>query len=583
VFNYLAMGDSITAGSFDEENGVPTNQGGYPGRLDAHLGCDGSPSSCAIYNEGVGGNTTSQMLSRINGVLNQRPYDAMLLMGGTNDIFKNTSNETIEFNLTELSNRASARGVDTVFASIIRFHPSGIHGTSKDPQVADLRARVTGLAGQRSGYLADNWPLLCPNGSCFANHYYDCVGNPGQPPPCGANRTVDPVGHPDGSGYDIMAITFAAGLTFEDPPGVPEPTSPSGTVPASPTTYTWKRDPGTRATWHQLEIDGPGGTVHSRWYEARFHCGGSSCSVNPGVSLAPGSYSFRVRGRTPRGRGDWSEPGLFTVLAPPEPPNPLAPKGTFYSAAPLAFVFEWSTSANATEYDLEVTGSGTQIAETYAAASICGGSSCASPPSPPLSGGAYSWRVRARNGAGTGPWSKRTSFTVVDSPPAPPVPGYPDRSIFNPDPSYMWTGAKHTNYYRLEVFFAAGGKRLERTFSAAKCLGTVCSRSTGEALAPGNYTWRVIGGNPLGESPPSVSQAFTVRPCSPQSRQVQNQVVTSTVLVEACQTVIAGDLGAGPYVVGAGGDVTLYAGGSVEIQDGFSVSPGGMLTLGVDP
>jgi hypothetical protein len=55
------------------------------------------------------------------------------------------------------------------------------------------------------------------------------------------------------------------------------------------------------------------------------------------------------------------------------------------------------------------------------------------------------------------------------------------------------------------------------------------------------------------------------------------------VLVEACQTVIAGDLGAGPYVVGAGGDVTLYAGGSVEIQDGFSVSPGGMLTLGVDP
>jgi hypothetical protein len=271
------------------------------------------------------------------------------------------------------------------------------------------------------------------------------------------------------------------------------------------------------------------------------------------------------------------------VLAPPEPPSPLAPQGTFYSATPLAFVFEWNASANATGYDLEVTGPNVQIAETYSAATVCSGSSCASPPSMPLSAGGYSWRVRGRNGAGVGGWSKQTSFTVVDKPPGPPVPGYPDRSIFNPDPTYMWTGAKHTNYYRLEVFFAGGGKRLERTFSATKCLGTVCARSTGEMLSPGSYTWRVTGGNPLGESPPSVSQAFTVRPCSPQSRQVQNQVVTSTVLVEACQTVTAGDLGAGPYVVGSGGDATLYAGGSVRVEDGFSVLSGGRLTLGVDP
>ncbi len=578
VFNYMAMGDSLTDGSFDEQN-----NGGYRGRLKTLLGCSGGASSCQIYNEGIGGNTTAQMVSRTESALNKRAYDVMLLMGGTNDIFNNISANTVEFNLTEIYNKATARGVDTVFASIIRFHPSGIHGTSKNQTVINLRNKVSTLANQRSGYYVNNWAVLCPSGACFSNDYYSCVGDPSSPPPCGATQVVDPVGHPDGSGYDIMAGEFHSELTSEALPAVPTPTSPTGTVVGSPTTFSWNRDPGNRATWYQLQIDDNGGVRHLEWYEARFDCTAGTCTVNPGVNLTQGTYSWRVRGRTPRGRGSWSAYEEFTIQTAPSKPTPVAPTGTHYVASPTQFTYEWNSVANANNYQIQVFDPAKVIDQTYATGAVCSGGSCEATPGTALGGGDYTWRVRASNGAGSSNWSSSLAFTVIDSPPAQSTPGYPDREIYNTDPKFRWTGAETSTYYLIEVFLDGGAKQFEKTFDTSSCSGFNCSGRTGMALTPDDYTWRVISGNPVGESTPSAHQPFTVLTCSPQTAEVENQVVTTTVLVQACETVTAGNLGAGPYSIDANGDVTLHGGDEVRLENGFSVLSDGELTVVVDP
>ena len=582
VFDYLAMGDSITAGSFDEQN-----KGGYPGRLDTQLGCTGGASSCRVYNKGVGGDTTAQMLSRINGVLGQRTYDVMLLMGGTNDIFNNISNNTIEFNLTEMYNRATSKGVDTVFASIIWFHPNGVHGTSKNSTVQNLRSRVINLASGRSGYMVDNWSVLCPKpaGACFNRDYYSCVGVPSNPPSCGATKVVDPVGHPDASGYDIMTLRFKGEIEKRAFPGVPVPTAPVGAVVASPSTYHWNREQGNVATWYHLEIDGPGGKVHSKWHEAKGNCGAGVCSVDPGKNLAVGTYSFRVRGRTPEARGNWSADLPFTVVPPPAPMT-VAPTGVHYFASPTQFQFQWNSVATADEYELKVEDSVAMqvVRETYGSG-VCSGSSCAATPSETFGGGDFRWQMRSANVAGQGGWGGWKDFTVVDSSPAASDPDYPDREIFNVDPLYSWTGVEHATYYDIEVSVAGGAVLFEDSFTAAtSCSGLVCTGRAGEVLAPGNYSWQVTSGNPIGESSPSAKRSFTVLPCAPESEDLEDEDVEAEASVLACRTIRAGNLsGAGPYRVTALGDLTLHAGELVELRHGFSVLSGGKLTVLVDP
>ncbi len=60
---------------------------------------------------------------------------------------------------------------------------------------------------------------------------------------------------------------------------------------------------------------------------------------------------------------------------------------------------------------------------------------------------------------------------------------------------------------------------------------------------------------------------------------LENQTVTTVELFEACGTIFAGN----GFVVGSTGDVTLRAGGSVVLQDGFSVQAGGSLDIEIDP
>ena len=88
---------------------------------------------------------------------------------------------------------------------------------------------------------------------------------------------------------------------------------------SSPSTYTWNRESPQSATWYQVEIDGPGGNLLSKWYRAKSVCSGSSCSVSEQLNLGEGSYSWRARGRNPAGRSAWSADLDFSIQPPPAP------------------------------------------------------------------------------------------------------------------------------------------------------------------------------------------------------------------------------------------------------------------------
>jgi len=132
---YLAFGDSITVGKYDNQE-----LGGYPGRLENDVDLlDCTMATCDVINEGEGGERTAAGVTRIDQVLAAGTYDVLLLMEGTNDIFKRTpvSTETITFNLATIASKASAHGVETIHASIIWFHPEGNHATSRDAPLGE--------------------------------------------------------------------------------------------------------------------------------------------------------------------------------------------------------------------------------------------------------------------------------------------------------------------------------------------------------------------------------------------------------------------------------------------------------------
>ena len=303
---YLAFGDSITLGKSTHDG---ENKGGYPGRLEDYsflLDCD--PSTCDVVNQGKGGERTAGGVTRIDSVLASGTYHIMLLMEGTNDIFKSSpvSNNTITYNLGVMADKAALKGIETVHASIIWFHPDGKWGTSRDGWVEGLKNKILDLAADKQRSFVNAWWRLCPPGNdihghsqaqCFALHYSDRIYDQDNP---------DPVGHPNASGFDMLAKKFYQIITTVPSPGVPSPTSPQGVIFPGATQIKWARESPVRATWYDLVLRRGTTPILRTWLPAIWVCGNSSCTFNLAGPLAPGNYNFQVRGRNPAGIGPWS-------------------------------------------------------------------------------------------------------------------------------------------------------------------------------------------------------------------------------------------------------------------------------------
>jgi lysophospholipase L1-like esterase len=97
VYTFVALGDSLTAWPSD---------GPWPVLLDAE-----DANLRLVHNAGVPGDTTAQMLARLNSDVFAYKPEVLFIMGGTNDLGENISQTTIIANLRAIVVAANARGI----------------------------------------------------------------------------------------------------------------------------------------------------------------------------------------------------------------------------------------------------------------------------------------------------------------------------------------------------------------------------------------------------------------------------------------------------------------------------------------
>lgn len=210
---YVAFGDSITEG-FGDDSG--NDEKGYPPRLEQILNNRGVVAE--VRNEGLGGETTTEGLSRLNRVLSEGG-DVLLLMEGTNDIGQRLSPETIAFNLALMAERAEEAGFSVIHGTIIpRFPTANFDGSNR--VTGELAREVRELAYETGRELADPFEIFLHQIPDAFDELY--VG--------GDDRL-----HPNGEGYDELAEIFADVITGVDavPPvtGLVSPEDDAQNVP----------------------------------------------------------------------------------------------------------------------------------------------------------------------------------------------------------------------------------------------------------------------------------------------------------------------------------------------------------------
>jgi hypothetical protein len=172
-------------------------------------------------------------------------------------------------------------------------------------------------------------------------------------------------------------------------------------------TYSWRSI--SNATEYYLWINDAAGTRHRVVYTAQAAgcISGNTCAITPNLNLGTGYYSWWVRAQNPYGNSAWSSAGKFDVgiIQPPGEVTILAPIGGVRSHRPL---FTWNAVSGAAEYLFQVTdAAGTREARIP----DCQAFTCFATPFSGLAEGPVTWRMRAENIAGPGPWSG-SSFVV---------------------------------------------------------------------------------------------------------------------------------------------------------------------------
>lgn len=91
---------------------------------------------------------------------------------------------------------------------------------------------------------------------------------------------------------------------------------PSGSISTRDPSFKWGTVSG--STWYYLWINGPSGTVFTKWYTATEATYDLGCLINPSPSLTldPGiTYTWWIQTWNDAGYGPWSDPMIFTVTS----------------------------------------------------------------------------------------------------------------------------------------------------------------------------------------------------------------------------------------------------------------------------
>ncbi len=220
-----------------------------------------------------------------------------------------------------------------------------------------------------------------------------------------------------GVGWLSEQFTYTAANNIVKP-GKPILVSPLGNLETQTPTFVWQAIGGGEE--YLLYVKDKSGVVINTWYaaaEAGCAAGESTCSLNSAVALVGGKGWWRVRAKNSAGTGSWSKKLKFTVpgeLTKPGKAILISPSGSLDTDMPT---YIWQAVEGAESYLLYVKDkSGVVINTWYTAAEAgcaAGESTCSLNPAAALVGGKSWWRIRAKNSAGTGAWSKRLKFTAT--------------------------------------------------------------------------------------------------------------------------------------------------------------------------
>jgi acyl-CoA thioesterase I len=172
-----AFGDSITSGT-------GSRSGGYPAQLTNRLNRNAKP--VLIANHGKLGELTAAGAERIDAVLAGSPARIILIMEGTNDVWRGVPVETTRANLQTMINKAKAAGITPVLSTL----PPSTKNDSPTliPQI--WNPMIRSLARRNGISLADSYAALAANWQTF---------------------TTDGI-HPNDQGYRVIAATWYAAI-----------------------------------------------------------------------------------------------------------------------------------------------------------------------------------------------------------------------------------------------------------------------------------------------------------------------------------------------------------------------------------
>lgn len=126
-----ALGDSLTFGY-----GVDKNQS-YPTLL-------AQKSGWTVDNDGVSGDTTSDVLQRLPTILAKNPKLVLLGVGG-NDVLRRTDPETTKANLLKIVNDLQSKAIAVVLIAQPHLSASALFGKASDNPVYQEIAKKTGV------------------------------------------------------------------------------------------------------------------------------------------------------------------------------------------------------------------------------------------------------------------------------------------------------------------------------------------------------------------------------------------------------------------------------------------------------
>jgi pimeloyl-ACP methyl ester carboxylesterase len=222
----------------------------------------------------------------------------------------------------------------------------------------------------------------------------------------------------------------------------------------------------------------------------------SGTSYTPSSALSAGTtYYWRVRGRGPGAiYGNWSGTFSFTTAQTLVAPTLTAPANGATVIANVSTPFNWGSVAGATGYDLQFDSDAPLDRGSATSFDLISSTL-----------GAHTWRVRAKNTSGPGPYSTARSFTVTDPTLPAPTLSTPANGAtgVSTTPTFSWSAVTGASAgYWLAVATSSATLPTDPTDSTcSSCALMVANSGTSytpsSALSAGTtYYWRVRGRGP---------------------------------------------------------------------------------------